>query len=364
MTETGSGADKWESMGLDPEWLTGALSSSHRAPSAIEFVEFVGTGQMSRNARFAVKWSSDSDEGSEPTSIVVKVPSSEPNTRKFGFERGTYLKECDFYRCVQPLVDVSSPAPFGVHYDQDAQDFVIVLEDLAGSRQGDQFTEPTDEQLMLAVEQAAALQAPVWGDISRPAFATYQEETSVRTRLIAEALPQVLPMVHQRLGADLEPEVIELLDQFTQHYTEWATLRGGPTTLVHGDFRPDNFMFAVEPDAPPVTIVDWQTLGLGSGATDLAYLLGGALSPERRLTVEAAMLAAYSDELAGRGVEYSAEECRTDYELGVLHGVVVAIMATALADHTERGDALFALMLNRHGRHALELEVMDRVLAC
>ncbi|WP_419944985.1 hypothetical protein [Candidatus Poriferisodalis sp.] len=38
-----------------------------------------------------------------------------------------------------------------------------------------------------------------------------------------------------------------------------------------------------------------------------------------------------------------------------------AIAATTLVDRTERGDALFMLMLNRHGRHALDWQALDEV---
>jgi hypothetical protein len=40
---------------------------------------------------------------------------------------------------------------------------------------------------------------------------------------------------------------------------------------------------------------------------------------------------------------------------------VVAITATSVAEQTERGDALFTLMLNRHGRHALDLDALTLI---
>ena len=171
-----------------------------------------------------------------------------------------------------------------------------------------------------------------------------------------------LPAVFARLGSGLDPDVSEMLERFGQLAGRAARLRS-PTTLVHGDFRPDNFMFGVADDAPPLAIVDWQTLGLGSGVTDIAYLLGAAVAPERRRAIEHDVLARYRSELAGRGVDYAGDRCLADYALGSLHGVVIAISATSMADQTDRGDALFTLMLNRHGRHALDFEVLDRIEA-
>jgi hypothetical protein len=45
-------------------------------------------------------------------------------------------------------------------------------------------------------------------------------------------------------------------------------------------------MFAREPDAPPLVVVDWQTVNEGLGMVDVAYLIAGSFTPERRREVE------------------------------------------------------------------------------
>ncbi len=344
-------------VGLDPEWIAAHSEVAGRTPVAAAFAGFIGTGQMSRNARFTLDWGGRDG----PASVVVKIPSSEAATRAASFEHGIYQKECEFYRSIVRLVDVAAPGAFAVHLDEHAQDFAIVLEDLTGSEQGDQFTEPSHGQLVLAIEQAAALQAPVWDRTDGPAFETYRAGATGRADTLRMLIPAFLPTVFERLGDGLEPDVAELLERFGGVAGDWHHARSGPTTLVHGDFRPDNFLFGVAPDAPPIMVVDWQTLGLGPGVTDVAYLLGAAVRPERRRDIETEMLARYRAALVGRGIDYGPDDCQADYAFGSLHGVVVAVMATTMADQTERGDALFTLMLNRHGRHALDLGVLDRI---
>lgn len=344
-------------VGLDPSWLCQHIDHEGERPVAATFDGFIGTGQMSRNARFSLTWKSDAG----PTSVVVKVPSSEAGTRQTSFDYGAYQKECDFYSRIAPLVDVAAPAALAVHFDEAGQDFALVLEDLSGSTQGDQFVEPTDEELSLALEQVVAMQAPIWGATDGPEFATYRVDAGEGADLTSALLPAFVPAVIERLGDGLEPEIVTLIDQFCAVAGQWSKLRGKPTTLVHGDFRPDNFMYAVEADAPPIMIVDWQTLSLGLGVTDVAYLLGGAVAPERRRAIEGSILRDYRSLLAKRGVEYSEQECTDDYAIGSLHGIVIAILATTFADKTERGDALFTLMLNRHGRHALDLGALQQV---
>ena len=93
------------------------------------------------------------------------------------------------------------------------------------------------------------------------------------------------------------------------------------------------------------------------------YLLGAAIDPARRREVEQDQLATYRNLLAGYGVEYDAETCWNEYALASLHGIVVGITATIMATETERGNNLFALMLNRHARHAIDVDALDRLAA-
>jgi hypothetical protein len=73
------------------------------------------------------------------------------------------------------------------------------------------------------------------------------------------------------------------------------------------------------------------------------------------------MIERYVSALGERGVEYDVDECRHDYAVGTMHGIIIAVAATVMADVTERGDALFTLMINRHGGHALELDAKGQL---
>ncbi len=345
------------SVGLDADWIAAHVAIEGRTPKSATFAGFIGTGQMSRNARYTLDWGDAA--GDLPASVVVKIPSADPGTRKVACEHGIYRRECEFYRSVRPLTAVAAPALITTYVADD--DFCLVLEDLAGSEQGDQFTEATEAQLLLAIEQAAALQAPVWDATDAAPFDPYREDPEERAASWGERMPFFLAVVQKRLGAGLDDDVADMLERFVAVSGAWFRQQAATTTLVHGDFRPDNFLYGVAPGAPPIMVVDWQTLALGAGVTDVAYLLGAAMAPERRREVEHAMLDLYLAELAARGVEHPRAQCLDEYALASLHGVVIAMTATVMAEQTERGDALFTLMLNRHGRHALDMEALDRI---
>lgn len=346
-------------IGLDPGWLAQALADAQgaQAPRSVSFDGFIGTGQMSRNARFGVDWGTVSG----PESVVVKVPSDVEGTVSVAFDHRLYLKECDFYRTLSSRVDVAVPRALAVHFDPEGRDFAIVLEDLAGSEPGDQFVALSRERIELAIAAAAALHAPVWGDVDDPEFGELHADFEARGETSKLLLELMLPAVLDRLGDGLERDVVELLERLAEMSAEWSERIRQPVTMFHGDFRPDNLLFGRATGAPDLAVVDWQTLSLGLGVTDVAYLIGGALEPNIRREVEADLVELYRAELAGRGVDYPADRCGEEYALSSLHGVVIGLAATVMADQTDRGDALFTLMLNRHGRHAIDLAALDRL---
>jgi aminoglycoside phosphotransferase (APT) family kinase protein len=127
---------------------------------------------------------------------------------------------------------------------------------------------------------------------------------------------------------------------------------------VHGDFRPDNFLLGRVEGAPPLAVVDWQTVSLGVRVTDTAYLIGGAIPPVERRDVERDLLEEYRVQLNAAGVDYSREDCWRDYRWGTLHGVLISVLAAIMAEQTERGDSMLSLMASRHAQHAIELDAL------
>ncbi|MEM9465235.1 MAG: phosphotransferase [Actinomycetota bacterium] len=340
--------------GLDPDWVAAQLANDGTSPTAT-FDGFIGTGQIGRNARYRLDWHG----GTGPATVVVKLPAADAGVRQIGFDQGLYPKECTFYRELVDLVDVVTPAPLAVDIDPEALDFALVLQDMAGSEAGDQFTEATDEQLALAVEQAAALHGPLWGK-EHPALDAIRGDDADRgsTR---ELIGLFLPGCLDRLGDRLDEHTVPVLERFVELADVWVERPVATPSLLHSDFRPDNFLFGHTDDAPPLAVVDWQTVTVGASVSDVAYLLGAAIDPVRRRAVEHDLLVAYRTHLAAYDVDYPEDVCWNEYATGSLHGIVVGILATIMATETERGNDLFALMLNRHARHVLDVDALDLV---
>ncbi|MEN9643984.1 MAG: hypothetical protein RL238_653 [Actinomycetota bacterium] len=343
---------------LDAGWMTAVLDAAGVARGAtvtgLELQSFIGTGQTGRNARFGLTW--DQPDG-RPVSVVGKFPSGDENARANAFVNGTYLTEVSFYRDLAPSLNIRIPECHLAAYDHDAPDFVMIMEDLAGSRQGDQMAGLTVEEAALAVEQAVGLHAPRWGDPTLADFAGHRPKGDDAAAALGMVYGMMVEPFLDRLGPGLDADIIDLVRNVAPAVQRWVTACTAPRTVVHLDYRPDNFMFGVTPDAPPLVVVDWQTVTDGYAMWDLAYMIGGSFEPAQRAAVERDLLDDYRSRMAAAGVDISADMLWHDYRIGSLWGVVMTVIATILAAQTERGDQMLTTMAQRHGRHAIDLDV-------
>jgi len=344
---------------IDAAWVTAVMEEAGVARGArvtdVGFLGYIGTGQTGANGRFAITW--DSPEG-RPGSFVTKFPSRDTQAALSAFGNGAYLKECTFYRTIAPTVRVRSPRTYAVRYDDTVPDFVIVMEDAVGCRQGDQLVGLTVDQAALAATEAVELHAPRWGDPALPSLLGIAD-TATQVAGFEMIYNMTLGPFLERLGPRLDADVIEVISRFAGFTKEWITASTTPHTVVHMDYRPDNLLFGVEPGAPPLVVVDWQTASVGPAMNDLAYLIGGSFLPDARARVERDLVEHYRTRLESQGIEYDADACWRDYRLGTLWGIALTVIATVLAAETERGNDMLTAMAQRHGRHAIDLGSLD-----
>lgn len=348
---------------IDAEWMNAVLAQAGLCGSSTvtgcRFDGFVGTGQTGCNARFTLTWD---DPTGRPATVMGKFPSQDPTARATGFAGGAYVTEWNFYSKIATTVKVRAPHCYFAALDLEAESFCLIMEDLAGSQQGDQFVGLTMDEANLAIEQAVLLHAPRWGDPTlseAAAQVTTVEERAQRLQIIYSML---LPAFMDRLGSRLDAPIRELIGAFESRVGQWAHGTGTPLTVAHYDFRPDNFLFARTPEAPPLVVVDWQTANEGLGMVDVAYMVAGSFTPQHRREVERGLVSTYLDKLHSAGVQYSDEDSWRDYRFGSLWGLIITVLATSMAARTERGDDLFVMMATQHGYQALDHDALDLVM--
>ncbi len=109
-----------------------------------------------------------------------------------------------------------------------------------------------------------------------------------------------------------------------------------------------------------MVVLDWQSIGLGPAAYDVAYLLGGSLSVEDRREHEEWLIGYYLERLQSAGVAYSFDELWTDYRLAHLANVSVAVVTGGTMDlANDRGRDLISTLAERHFTAVLDLQSLD-----
>ena len=128
--------------------------------------------------------------------------------------------------------------------------------------------------------------------------------------------------------------------------TPWLMAEPDRFALMHGDYRLDNMLF--DPDRTRVTVVDWQTLGIGLPARDLAYFTGTSLRADVRSAIERDLVDVLSPSAARvtASRDYDLDACWRDYRLGVVQVPLLTALGCAFASTTERGDEMMLAMLS------------------
>ena len=364
---------------MTTEWLTEVLADAGVGGGAeITGMDLtsIGTGQVGENVRFVLTWSAP--DPSLPETVVGKFPSQSEISRGTAALTGTYVREVGFYRDLADSVSICVPVVHYVAGDVEANDFVLIMQDIRGAEQGDQLGGCTVEQAELAIDQAAALHGPTWGksdELSKLDWVSPPNREGVQGR--ADLYQMVFEGFAGRYADAMSAEDIELGRFMGDKLMLLAEATGGlgdgddsapdhratdqASCLAHSDYRLDNMLFGTEPGSAPLTVVDWQTVGIGSGPTDIAYLLGSGLVPELRVEHDERLVRRYVDQLATHGVEVSFDAIWHRYVLGSFSGYLMAVTASQIVEQTERGDAMFVTMAVRHAEQMRQLGFLERL---
>ncbi len=347
---------------LTPRWMTSVLHGSgallEGARVAGLHAEPIGAGGLADTVRvhLAVE---PPDAG--PTSVVAKFASSDATYRRAGTERGAYEAEVGFYATVADRVAARVPRCHAAVGGTRASEgwFTLVLDDTVGARPGEPLDGCSPAAAIGALAELAAVHAPAWAapDLA-PDTAAPRHRWLHRPGLLSEqagaVLARALPGFLDHFGDRLEPAHVTLCQRFVASLSTWQELcRPDPATVVHGDFRGDHLLF-VEGELRP-WVVAWQAAAWGVAALDVAYFVGGSLTPEVRRAHERDLVASYLDALGRRGVVRSTAAFALEYRRWSFAGLAVAIGAVVAGAPTERRDAMVAVSAARHATHVLDL---------
>ena len=345
--------------GVTAEWLTDVLRAAGAVGDrrvTVFSAEPIGTGQVGCNVRYRLEYDRP---GPGPDTVVGKFASRDETSRSTGVQTRTYETEVAFYRDVAGTVEVARPHCFFADVEPGTPDVVLVLEDLAPAVPGDQISGCTPGQAELAVREAARLHGPRWGD---PALleVPWLAEKAAGDGALVGLFPVIWAGFVDRYRDRLTPDSLEVGERMVAHGRPWAEPGASPLTVCHADYRLDNMLFGPAGSPRPISVVDWQTVRLNVGTSDVSYFLGAAMAPEQRREHEKDLVARYHEALSAYDVGgYGLDACWEDYRRHTFGGFFMAVFASMVVERTERGDAMFMTMANGGAAHVTDLGALE-----
>lgn len=326
---------------VTPGWLSEVLGADVQA-CRLEQIG-IGVGILGRVYRMHL------DGTGAPESVVVKLPTLDVQGVALCEDLDFYLSEARFYEEVGLANPLRPARPYFTAFDPATHDFILVLEDLGRLRVDDQIVGCTVADAEVVIDAIAGHHAHWWESERFASLPWLKQLNDPRyTSVIADSFAKSWPVVLERFGDDLSPAI----RAFGQHFPSlvaWyaAEFNRPPCTFLHGDLRLDQLFFAVEPDDPPVTALDWQISAKGRGAYDLAYFLSQSLATETRRGCEKELIERYAERLAEHGIDYTVTELNRDYRLTTAWCFAYPVIGVGrLEVANDRHNELLRVMLN------------------
>jgi aminoglycoside phosphotransferase (APT) family kinase protein len=325
---------------LTAAFLSAALARTQPGMAVHEVrTERIGTGQIGASYRLHLR-----GDG-VPTTLVAKVAADDRAARER--VKDGYRKEVRFYQELGARVHPHVPRCWYAAINDDACAFTLLLDDLAPAVPGVQVDGCTLAQAAAAVRTLAGIHAATWCDAGLRADRWLQPWDARSGRFLGDVLVGAVDEFLDRYGETLGRADVDTLRRSAASTGEWAAAPVEHGTVVHGDYRLDNLMFA--PDGA-VTALDWQTATYGSPTRDLAYFLETSLDVELRRRHERELLDGYVDALvAGGVVRDAAQGCLESYPADLRQGPLITVLGAiyATATRSDAADRMFLAMASR-----------------
>ena len=319
-----------------------------------------GAGLMSTVHRVTLTYEPGVDG---PASVIAKFTTDSPGNRELGLSSAIYERETNFYRQVAPHGIVPAPRCFASEYDPVSGESVLLLEDLAGYREGDQVVGCTADQARTIIDTIVPLHLRYWGFRMTPELSwLWEVQSAKQSGAISGAVAALWEPCVARFGHLMSPELRAAGPRYVEQMPRLHQLMAqGPQTITHGDLRLDNMLFGTRPEHEAVVPIDWQALLVSNGVMDVAYLLSQNVTTEERRAHDRELIAHYHGRLVEGGVTgYGLDDCWRAYLLGSLYTLAYAVFTGGGLDpKTERGRRFMEAMVGRASDSVTELGALE-----
>lgn len=323
---------------LEPTWLVSALG----VEASVAVLGVRPLGGSGGACRIALHYD---PPGAGPASVVVKAGGT-------GRAPGAAERELRLLVELAPALGAALPRVLAASRGEGAAAPLLVLEDLAPLRPGDQQVGMDPEHVAAALEQIARVHAAAWGD-AMFARLRWLNRGPRQWPALARLMPDLVQRFCERHAATLSGPELAAVERLATCASRYFGTQPGPWSIRHGDLRAAHVLHG----AGRAALVDWQATELGPPVADVAFLVGGSLTIADRRAHELDLLRVYHDALLAAGVtRYPWERCFADHRRHALGGLFRAMASAAPEPTTPHGDALLCTMARRHAAHADDLE--------
>lgn len=206
---------------------------------------------------------------------------------------------------------------------QDGDSFALLMNDVSqGVISFDHVH--TVKEIKLLLDALAKMHAMFWNDdnLHDPSLGLNELPTLItglwtsdhnRNRWDSTWIDNAWNLLLDYVDTDVRDALQSLMDDPQPLFTK---LKAQPSTLIHGDFRPENF--AIVPDTNQIVLFDWQLAGYGSPLIDLQWFLSQSVMAEPFNGNEY-----YRQQLAlHRGEQIDSDQWQSMVDIGFLAGVL------------------------------------------
>ena len=348
---------------ITKEWLQETLGDQLNGSIIQELstqIIGVGEGFMGQLARIKLTFAGDSEV--KPDSFIIKFAAARQDTRDMAADRNLYKREIGFYRDIGEKSGVSIAKCHFAHYDEQSNQFVLLIEDLAPGEPSDQIHGTDRETSERVITEFAKLHAKWWNskELESLDWAKWQI-----TEMPKEKSIEMFKIGHEeakRTGKfEAYPEMNRLME-FLPPLLKFDPAPPFPFSLTHGDLRSDNVIRPTK-EGGRFAIIDWQISGIGDPISDIAYWMILSLSIEERRSTEKHLLNLYHETLLECGVKgYSHKKFINAYRTNI---AVIQLMFSMPIDQidqsSDRAKELFHQFYSRIDAALVDWE-MEKLL--
>jgi aminoglycoside/choline kinase family phosphotransferase len=337
----------------------GAIGANQRVESITAEPIGQGAGMMGAVTRLRFELGG---AGPGRGSVIMKSRSTSDTNRAVADTFRLYEREVRFYSELAPQLVGLVPRCHAALHDATTGDFIIVLEDLADYRCGDQVVGCGVDDARAALDALAMVHARFWhaSATSVPDWVPKVTQDPFRRSLIeatAASWPRAVELFGHLMASQVRDAIPDFIDALPAMFAHMGT---GPQTLAHTDFRLDNLMFSTRAGRSPVVILDWSSAMVSKGTHDVAFLLSQNVHSELRRAHETELVAHYHRRLCAHGVtDYSAPQCWEDYRSTVLFELFYALVIGGALDVSDaRATAFVSALVTRCATTIVDLDLL------